>query len=213
MYAHRRRSDAPARADPAGHGRRALALICPARARNRSTWRCFRRRAISSALDDEDARRPLDEAASRCASRCSREIEPLARTSRSAARCRPRSCSRPLPRSSRFSRQHAARAADALHRVRGRAAAGAARRGSAPAKRHPRITIERAGRHEVRALLALRALRSRPIRPGPACANGARTRSRSRFMAELTDAAAALDAAGGAASSWCCRSRSSCSIR
>ena len=78
----------------------------------------------------------------RCASRCSPRSSRCGRTSRSAARCRRRwSCRRRRPSCALLERVRA-RAADALHRVGGRAAAGAADVGR---RSEPRVTIERAG--------------------------------------------------------------------
>ena len=114
--------------------------------------------------------------------RCSPRSSRCARTSRSAARCRRRSCCRPRPAELRAARAVRARPADAVHRVGGRAAAGADdRRRRAMPRRH-----RARRRREVRALLALRAGGvdragvGRPLRPLPGRAGRDRSMSMTR---------------------------------
>ena len=179
-----RRPDAPARADPVVHGRRAVAL--PARrARGVGAPGAVSRPRPSS------TRSPIrrcverwDSAGRRSASGCSPRSSRCARTSRSAARCRRKVVLSAPPAELRAARALRDAPADAVHRVRGRAAAGAATSGAADASRHH----DRARRRrEVRALLAVSCRRSRPSRPGPASAPAARTRWPRRSMADAVE--------------------------
>ena len=130
--------------------------ICRARASSRCTSRCFPSGATLEALIDRELLDRWAKLIARARDGCSPRSSRCGRTSRSAARCRPRWSLSATPAELAAARAVRDAAADAVHRLGGGAAAGAGRRRSARrsgAARHDRAR----GRREVRALLALRA--------------------------------------------------------
>ena len=134
------RPDAAAGADPVVHGRRAVAV--PAgRARGIGPHGALSRPSRARRARRPGAGRALGHGSWRCANACSPRSSRCARTSRSAARCRRRSCLTATPARPRAARAVRAAPADAVHRLRGRAVA---RRQPADAAR--RATPSRASR-------------------------------------------------------------------
>ena len=149
----------------------------------------------------------------RSASGCSRRSSRCGRTSRSAARCRRRSCCRRPTAELALLERVRARSADAVHRVGGRAAARAGRRRAA-GEPDRAIDHRARGRREVRALLAVRASGvertglGRPVRALPG-----RAGARPIDMADADDRRRSpTRRAGRDGSRSGCRSSSWCSI-
>ena len=177
MYDHRRRADAPDGPDPRRHCRRALASAAgparrigaprrvPGRRRARVPGGPARRRRLDAARRAARARAGRDRAAA--PGQAHRQLAPgQGRHLRAAGR--------PV-----VLRALRARAAHAVHRVGGRAAARAARRRGNPEARAARGHRAR-GRREMRAVLALRPVRllrpgmGGPLRTLPGCARRGR---------------------------------------